>query len=335
MSQCSSAAASAPSVRWETLAAELVRALRGRRSCAEFSRRIGYRSNIVHRWEREECWPTTARFIAIQQRVRPAKRTWLQAFFGDSALPDWARDCDPASPATVAAFLRHLKGKTTVVRIAELANVSRFSVARWLDGRAQPKLPEFLRMVEACSRRLLDLIAAFADPAQLRSVSEHWSQLQTAREAAYAHPWSHAVLRALELTSSPSRKSHQIPWLAGRLGISTKEVVTALEVLQKTGQIDARRSYRPRRVMTVDTSRDPVRARKLKELWITTALDRLRTGAPGTYGYSLFAVSRADLTRLQTLHSQYVRAMQDVIASSAPSECVGLYCAQLLNLERQ
>ena len=35
----------------EAIAADLVRALRGGRTQAELSRRLGYRSNIVHRWE--------------------------------------------------------------------------------------------------------------------------------------------------------------------------------------------------------------------------------------------------------------------------------------------
>lgn len=36
---------------WDQLAAELVRALRGKTSQAQLSRRLGYRSNIVQRWE--------------------------------------------------------------------------------------------------------------------------------------------------------------------------------------------------------------------------------------------------------------------------------------------
>jgi len=85
--------------------------------------------------------------------------------------------------------------------------------------------------------------------------------------------------------------------------------------------------------MAVDTSQDPRRARELKAAWTATALERMRAGAEGSFGYSLFAVSRADLQRLRNIHLEYVRAMQRVIADSSPSECVGLYCAQLLSLE--
>lgn len=38
------------------------------------------------------------------------------------------------------------------------------------------------------------------------------------------------------------------------------------------------------------------------------------------------------MQELHELHLQYVRAMQEVIMRSEPSECVGLYCSQLLDL---
>lgn len=92
------------------------------------------------------------------------------------------------------------------------------------------------------------------------------------------------------------------------------------------------RGYRLREVTVIDTGQDPERARTLRIAWLETALDRLRANTPGRFGYSLFAVSKADLARLHDIHPQYVRAMQELIARSGPSECVGLYCSQLLDL---
>lgn len=319
---------------YEALSIELVRALRGRRSCAELSRRAGYRSNIAHRWESGHCWPTAARFIAAHRRVRPSGTSWLERFF--HLRPAWLGARDPAAPEVVADFLQHLRGKTPVVRIAELAGRSRFTVARWLDGSAQPKLPELLLLVDVASRRLLDLLACFVDPAQLPSARAQWQRLQLAREAAYDRPWSHAVLRALELAGSARKMPEQAEWIAQRLAIGAGEVSDALKMLAATGQVRrTRRGFVPLPAMAVDTSQDPVRALDLKAAWTATALERMRAGADGSYGYSLFAVSRADLARLRDLHLEYVRAMQSVIAASTPSECVGLYCAQLLPLEPQ
>jgi hypothetical protein len=95
------------------------------------------------------------------------------------------------------------------------------------------------------------------------------------------------------------------------------------------------RGYRLLDVMAIDTGHDPERARALKVAWLETALERLKSNAPGKFGYSVFAVSKSSLQRLHELHLEYVRAMQLVIARSEPSECVGLYCSQLLELGEQ
>ena len=318
--------------RYETLAVELVRALRGRRSCAELSRRAGYHSNIVHRWETRHCWPTAARFIAVHHKLRPGAGSWLEKF--SYGAPQWLGARDPAAPEVIAEFLQRLRGQTPVVRIAELASRNRYTVARWFDGSAQPKLPEFLQLVDVAGRRLLELLACFVDPAQLPSVRAQWQRLQLAREAAYDKPWSHAVLRALELDGSARRMPGQAHWIAARLAIDVREVHDALVLLEATGQVQrTRRGFVPQPAQVVDTRQDPRRALELKASWTATALERMRRGDGGSYGYSLFAISRADMQRLRNLHLEYVRAMQSVIARSQPNECVGLYCAQLLALE--
>jgi hypothetical protein len=103
--------------------------------------------------------------------------------------------------------------------------------------------------------------------------------------------------------------------------------------LQATAQVKrAGGGWIPREVTSVDTGADPVRAHALRVAWTNTALRRLEQGTAGKFVWTVFAVSNADLVRLHTLHLQYLRAMQDVIASSNPNECVGLYCAQLLDL---
>jgi transcriptional regulator with XRE-family HTH domain len=318
-------------VNYEATAAELVRVLRGQRSCAELSRRIGYRSNIVHRWESRHSWPTAARFLQVHRQLRPTAPHWMEHFF--HGLPEWAAAYEPTSSAAVAAFLRHLRGKTPVLRVAELAQRNRYSVARWLSGSSEPKLPDFLRLVDVMSRRLPDLIASLEDPSRLPSIRRSWEQLQLARRAGYELPWSHAVLRALELRGMPQGLAVQRAWIAQRLCLTQEQVSEALAVLEATSQVRrTARGYRLLDVMAIDTGQDPERARALKVAWLETALQRLKANTPGRFGYSVFAVSKADLLKLHGLHLQYVRAMQEVIARSDPSECVGLYCSQLLDL---
>lgn len=318
-------------VDYEGVARELVRALRGRRSCAEMSRRAGYRSNIVQRWESGHSFPTAARFLAVHTRLRPREGSWLQRFHG--TLPPWAEGLEPTAPATIAAFLQNLRGRTPVARIAERCGRNRFSVRRWFEGTAQPRLPDFLRLVDACSRRLIDLLVAVEDPTKLPSIKRTWQRLRAAREAAYEYPFSHAVLRALELRGSQRPMPGQARWLARRIGISAGDVTDALRLLAESEQLRLTRAgYRIVAVADVDTSHDPERAAQLKIAWTETALDRLKARKPGRFGYTVFAASKNDLERLRAVHLEYVRAMQDIIATSQPGECVGLYCAQLLDL---
>lgn len=150
---------------------------------------------------------------------------------------------------------------------------------------------------------------------------------------AYANPLSHAVLRALELEEYRSAGHRDAELLTRKLGISRVELDQSLDILLASRQVRrSRRGYRLDRVLSVDTGADPRRARALRLVWTRTAVRRLEQGVPATFGYSLFAVSAADLQRLREIQRAYIREMQSVIAQSTPAECVGLYCFQLLDL---
>jgi len=316
----------------ERIAAQLVRALRGRRSCAEHSRRLGYASNIVRRWESAECFPTAAVFLRAHAQTHPQIRRAFGEFLKRS--PEWLDARDPFAHAGITALLRDLRGKTPIGVLAARTGLNRYSIGRWLKGSAQPKLPELLCLVEAATLRLLDFVATLVDPSRVPALAGEWHKLRRAREVAYDAPWSHAVLRALELDAyQQARPSVASALLASQLGLPGDEVERGLRALAESGQIKrARGKWQVERVLAVDTSADPERSRALKHAWTRVAAERLERGAPGNYGYSVFAISKHGLGQLKELHLQYVRAMQSLIAESEPAECVGLYCTQLLDL---
>jgi hypothetical protein len=315
---------------FNAIAAECVRALRGKRSQAAFSRRLGYQSSVVHRWESRQAWPTAARFLEVCERSGKDVGAAFTAFF--LRAPSWLKQYEPPSPASVAAFVRQLQGKVKTVSLAQSSGFSRYSIARWRDGEAEPKLPEFLRLIEATSRRALDFVATLIDPAALPSAREQWLRRERLRQIAYEETWSHAVLRALEIPGARSAGDGGIS-LAHVLGIDASRVERALSVLESTGQI-ARRGdeWEPLPATAVTTGRHPATLGILTRAWTAVALERLEKRAPGHFGYSLFSVSRADLRRLRDLHLEYLREMQSIIAQSTPSECVGLLSLHLLDL---
>jgi hypothetical protein len=316
---------------YETLSSELLRALRGKRSQPAFSKRLGYRSNVAYAWEAGRAWPTALGFFNILERSGRKLEPALAAFFRTPAGA--APEQDLRSARGIAAFLDDLRGQTAVVDLARATDRSRFAVARWLKGEAEPRLPDFLRLVECASLRLLDFIACFIDPSTLPSVAKTWRELETARRAAYEMPWSHAVLRVIELPAYRRLRAHEPGFIAHRLGIRREEVERCVALLLETGQLKKRgKRLIPGTTLTVDTRGDATRSRQAKAFWTRVALERIEAGADGTFSYNLFSVSRADLERIRDLHRAYFRELRRIVAASEPAECVALANVHLLEL---
>src|SRR4051812_37850292 len=293
---------------YESLSSELLRALRGKRSQTAFSKRLGYRSNVAYAWESGRAWPTALDFFGVLERSGRKLGPALAAFF---RMPAGARVAlDLTSARGVAAFLDDLRGQTAIVDLARSAKRSRFAVARWLKGDAEPRLPDFLRMVECASLRVLDFIACFIDPSTLPSAAKVWRELEIARRAAYEMPWSHAVLRVIELPEYRNLRAHEPGFIAERLRISREEEERCIELLLDTGQLKKQgRRLVAGAALTVDTRGDAARSRDAKAFWTRVALERIEAGTEGTFSYNLFSVSRVDLERIRELHRAYFREL--------------------------
>jgi len=316
---------------YSRLAAELIRALRGKRSQSALSRRLGYKTNVLYIWEAQKGAPTGAGFLQLAQRVGIDVRHALEQFYRKS--PPWLASHDPTSVPGVAALLDDLRGASTLVDTSGKLRVSRFALARWLRGEAEPRLPDFLELIEVTSLRLLDFVAALVDPLHVPSLAARWQELQAARRAAYQRPWSHAVLRALELRQYRELPAHEPGWLGRMLGLDRAEEEACLELLADTGQIELRqKKWRVCQVLTVDARKDPEAARHLKAWWARVGNERLLAQAEGAFSYHLFGVSNADLERIEALQWAYLRELDNIVAQSEPVENVAVLNLQLFSL---
>ena len=319
-------------VNYRILASQLLRALRGKRSQTAFSRRLGYRSNIASRWENGRCYPTAAETFAAAIKLRVDVRSNLRAFFR-SAHP-WLDEVKLGSRAGVTSVLGQLRGGVSIVDLSRELGVSRFRVARWLKGDSEPKLPEFLALVDVLSMRLPEFVAVWVAPEQLPCLGGELSRLRAARDAAFERPWSHAVLRALELSEYRALPSHQPGFLAARLGLSPEEETLSLSLLERAGQVRrARGRYEPTRIEAIDLRSEVDRLRQLKAFWLDVAKQRLTQGHEGVFGFNLFAVSAHDLAQIRELYLKFYQEVSALIARSDTSECVALWCAQLVRLD--
>lgn len=314
------------------LASELLKALRGKRSQSAFSRWLGYSSNVQYLWESGRAYPRAARFFDIAARTgRPAAGALQQLY---PRLPPGLARIDLARREGVAALLGDLKGNRSVLELARATGLSRFSLGRWLAGAAEPRLPDFLRLIDAMSLRLLDFISGLVDPAGLPSAAHGWRRLEAARRAAYDSPWSHAVLRALELTAYRKLPEHVPGWIAARVGLSLEQEEQSLKLLRETGQIRRRRGrFEVLETGLVDTRPNPEAARRLREFWAAQAAERVKAQPSAAFAYNLFSVSNADLERIRALHRAYFRELRAIVAQSEPAETLALVTMSLLELK--
>jgi transcriptional regulator with XRE-family HTH domain len=323
-------------LKYDVLASELLRALRGRRSQAALAQRLGYRANVAHTWERGTRFPPAQVLFRLAALNRISLEP-LERFCGAAVLQEPGRSA--WSVRNTTALLRALIGETPIADVARKIRVDRTTVARWVHGKTEPRIPHLLELIDATTHRLVEFVAVFADPEALQSVSEVSRDLVAQRRIAYELPWSHAVLRALELDEYRRLPGHVPGVVARSIGISVAEETRLLAALGKARLIRRRRGkWGLSRVLTLDTRTDPERDRRLKEHWAEVGLDRLRRGPRSSdayHSYNLFAVSHADFARVRELHVEYFQRVRRIIAESSLAERVVLLLQELVPLDEQ
>ena len=316
---------------YDQIAARVLRALRGERSQIAFSRRLGYSSNVAHTWETGKRMPTAATVWRAARRVGADPDAGLQRFF--LVTPPSLLDLDPATPEGMAALLRELRRDLPVAQVAERIGRSRFQVARWMAGRAEPRLPDLLRLIDGCTGRLLDFIAVWVDPRAVEGLSAPWERLEAARTLFWRHPRAQLVLLALDLEAYRVLPAHDDRWLADRLGLELYQVVDDLERLSRTGQIawDGAR-WAVGDVHTVDTRRYPEAGRALKRWWADVARDRV-DAADASTSYNVFSISEEDRQQVVELYRSAFASLRAIVAASSPGERLVLVMSHVVALD--
>jgi transcriptional regulator with XRE-family HTH domain len=311
---------------------DLVRHLRGGRSQPAFSKLVGFGSNVVYTWESGRRSPETSSFFRAARVAKVPVHERIVEF-----IPEASSVVEPgriATPRAVQHIVRLLVGRAPKRELARRIGVDRTTLARWLAGNAEPRLPEFLRLVDVTTQRLLQFIGLFASPADLPSTQAAYRDLQAQQKLAFDLPWSHAVLRALELSSYDALDRH-VPGCLGRhIGIDADEEQRYLDELAAAGQIRWEGSHWSlHRVLTVDTRVDPEQNRRLKAHWARIGLERLESGsAPGEalFSFNLFAISERSFQKIRELHLDYYDRVRAIVDESTTADRVVLMNLQLL-----
>ena len=319
-------------MNYEGLARQFLRSLRGTRSQVAWSRRLGYRSNVAYSWEKGRRWPTAAESFRAAERNGVDLDEALRHFFG-KGVPDWVDELNLTTAKAVAALLDEMRGNTSIVELARRTGISRFAISRWLTGQTEPKLPDFFRLFEESSTRLIDLVSVLAEPNTVPLVAEAVRLAELRRSGAFERPWTQGVLRALELQAYRDLEAHQPGWVAKHLGIQRTQEAECLEFLQETGQVSWSGTHYQGSTVAVDTRGRPEIGQRLKVHWSKEAARRIEGAAPGQFSYVVFSASKKDFERIRELHLRYFNTLRGIISESAPNEVVAVANVQLFALD--
>ena len=316
---------------YDQLSREFLRALRGERSQVAWSRRLGYRSNVAYSWEKGRRWPTAAEAMRAAERNGVDLSAALKAFFGHG-IPEWVESLNLTTARATAALLDDLRGNTTIVELARRTGFSRFAIARWLSGQTEPKLPDFFRLLEESSTRLIDFVTAIVPASEMATVARQVELQELRRTGAFHLPWTQAVVRCLEVEDYLNLDAHEPGWIGRRLGMGAAQEAECLEFLRDTGQIVWTGTHFEGRTVAVDTRSRPEIGRRLKSHWTQEGARRIDAGAKGQFSYVVFSASREDLEKIRLLHLRYFNTLRGIIADSEPSEAVAVANVQLFEL---
>ena len=313
----------------EQTASEFLRAIRGRRSQVAFARRLGYRGNPITDWERGVRFPTAVEALRAAARVNIDVPAAFRRFSPEVMIDTHS------SELAIDRWLLALRGTASVNEVATRCGCSRYAVSRWFRGLAKPRLPDFMRLVDAITGRLPDWVASFVPIESVPSLRDRHRAAAAARLLALELPWTEAVLRLLETQAYRELPGHVAGWLASTLGMDPGEEQRCIDALVTAGAVGLEgRHFVVRGPTTVDTRGGAEALYRLKRHWCKVASDRLSAPCEDElFAYNVISVSRADLQLIREKLSMTFRDIRSMVAASKPEQVAAVLNLHLMAFE--
>ena len=319
-----------PAPDFEALTRSVLRALRGKRSQTALSRRLGYSSNVVYRWEAGKRWPNASEWFRLLVKVKAPLGAAL-GYLGPGLDRVARKAGEPGSEEHQLAVLRSLSDQSST-QLAAATGLPDYSVRRLLRGATQPSLPVFFQLVEATTGRLVPFLEALVPPEALEPLGASY-QVSRAQRAIYRkHRWTEALLAALECSDYRAQPAHSVPWLARQLGLPEEEIRGTIEDLLAVGGLVADgKHYRTQPQRT--THMGPDEAALLRQHWAEVVVrgepEHRRTG------YIVFSCSDEGLNEVRRILRQAFADIRTVIGAQTEANRVVLMTTSLAALDKK
>jgi transcriptional regulator with XRE-family HTH domain len=225
----------APLTDPDRLVIELLRALRGSRSQQALSMRLGYRSNVVARWESGTRRMAAHDGFRLLRVVGAGPHAGLPAL--DPTLTGVLDGMDPDGPAHATAALVHLCDGVALADLAARGPLTRAQLGRALRGEAVLRWSDLLALAQLTVGGVLDWLAVHVDLAELPSVADVWEARQRTTALLVDHPFVAALPVLFRSRAYLDLPEHDPAWVAARLGVTEAEVLEVWPALETAGLV--------------------------------------------------------------------------------------------------
>jgi transcriptional regulator with XRE-family HTH domain len=213
-------------MNYDALASEIVRALRGERSQSALNRKLGFRGNQVQRWEAGTRKVSWLDFLKLCEASSVDLTRHMVRFLSGA--------CDPAD---TAVLVERIIGGATLADLARETGISRFALARWMQGKSVPNLSDMLCLIQACQYVVFEFLAGFVDLKSLPSAKAEWDERQKRKQVYYRRPVVAAVLCVLRLDEYKALPKHEPGYIARKVGLAPEEEQDVIAELRAVGKI--------------------------------------------------------------------------------------------------
>ena len=312
-------------VNYESVSREWIRALRGKRSQRGFSQLLGYRTNVTHDWESGRSFPKASVGFEIVATVGGHVPSHVARLLpGSTSLPD------PRTPDGLAHLMVGLCQGEPVADLADRLGVSRFRLGRWLRGDSEPKLPDFLHLVDVTTGRLCDFVSAYADPAEIPTLQQRWTQERQLQRLARQAPLAEAIVAAFAI----AQDSPTSDWFAAKLGATHQDAAETLALLEANDVVRHLGTGGWALLQTPERpGSEPPGTNNTKRFWARFAANRLGQVDTASGDYTLVPVNANQLEKLRALQREIVRTVRSVSReTSEQAQEVALFACQVMTL---
>jgi len=313
---------------YQSIQTDLLKALRGRLSQSHFSKKLGFHSNKIHRWETGQTVLSWSDFCDLCHALKlPLVEACRISFCYDGPVTD------------TKALLALLLGERKLSELAEQMKVSRSLISRWRSGKVEPSFIQMIQIIHMGFSSLPEFIARLMPIEKAPSLLAELAREREEKELHYRYPWIAALLLLIRTVEYDRLPAHQEGFLSKKLGITLEEERRLVEKLLSIGAIHkekGREIYEPS-ARSLNVSGDEEGNRRIREYWTDRCLKTIKKGLPtrdrNSWGYMVLNTSPKTYGQIRERYIAFYQDIHNIIQSSTePSEDVYLLNIQLLNV---